>query len=344
MNAQRSASAVSLHVHLENLSTKPRIFWLTPELLDQSLKGHEQLLSHCRFTVGSDFVNLEENLATAAVLVTSVDVICDARFPRDSLAQRAPGLRHIHLIGAAVDRVLPLGWLPAGVELTNNSGVHVDKAREYMVMALLALNARLPQIVANQRKSLWDPVFTPLARGKTVLVVGLGDMGQAGVWAAHLLGMNVIGVSRSGAPVDGVKRVHPVQELPSVIGEADFVLIATPLTPASRQLFGPELLARMKPGAGLVNVGRAGVMDHDGLVDLLRSGHLSGAILDVLPEEPLPMSSTLWNTDRLMITPHVSADDLDGYMLATMQLVFTNLRRRRAGEPLVNVVDRDAGY
>lgn len=335
---------MTLHVHLENLSTKPRIFWLTPELLDRSLRGQEDLLGPCRFTVGTDFGNLETSLATATVLVTSVDVICDARFARDSLERRAPGLRHIHLIGAAVDRVLPLGWLPAGVELTNNSGVHVDKAREYLAMALLALNARLPQMGASQRKSLWNPVFTPLARGKTVLVVGLGDMGQAGVWAAHLLGMNVIGVSRSGMAVEGVNRVHPVEDLSSVIGEADFVVIATPLTPASRNLFGPELLARMKPGAGLVNVGRAGVMDHDSLLESLRAGRLSGAILDVLPEEPLPPSSALWNADNLMITPHVSADDLDGYMPATMQLVFRNLRRRLAGKPLVNVVDRDAGY
>jgi phosphoglycerate dehydrogenase-like enzyme len=335
---------LTLHVHLENLSAKPPIFWLTPGLLESSLRGHEDLLAHCRFTVGNDFENLAANLATATVLVTSVDVICDSRFTRDELVRRAPALRHIHLIGAAVDRVLPLAWLPERVELTNNSGVHVDKAREYLTMALLALNARLPAMAANQRNSLWSPVFTPLACGKTVLVVGLGDMGQAAVGAAHLLGMKVIGVSRSGAAVEGVDRVYPVKELPSVIGEADFVVLAMPLTPASRNMFDPDLLSRIKPGAGLVNVGRAGVMDHDGLQDSLRTGRLSGAILDVLPEEPLPSSSALWNAGNLMITPHVSADDLDGYMPGTMQLVFRNLRRRLAGEPLVNVVDRDAGY
>jgi phosphoglycerate dehydrogenase-like enzyme len=222
--------------------------------------------------------------------------------------------------------------------------VHVDKVREFLTMALLALNARLPAIATNQRQARWDQIFTPLARGKTAVVIGLGSIGQAAVQAARSLGIEVRGVSRSGRPVDGVSRVDPVQQLAAAVRDADFIVIATPLTPETTGMVDRAVLESAKRGAGLVNVGRAGVMDHRALVDLLRSGHLSGAMIDVLPEEPLPGSSELWSAPNLLITPHVAADDLDGYMPATLQLVFDNIRRRFAGQPLVNVVDRSAGY
>jgi phosphoglycerate dehydrogenase-like enzyme len=333
-----------VHIHLENLRSKPPIFWLTPELADEALVANPDLASRLRITVGSELTGLAQNLQTASLLVTSADVVCHPDFPRTELARAAPELRQIHLIGAAVDRVLPLDWLPEGVLLTNNSGVHVDKVREFLTMALLALNARLPQIAFNQRQARWDPVFTPLARGKTAVVIGLGAIGQAAVQAARALGITVRGVSRSGRPVEGVPRVDRVQDLAAAVRDADFIVIATPLTPETTGLVSRAVLAGAKRGVGLVNVGRAGVMDHDALVDLLRSGHLSGAMIDVLPEEPLPSSSPLWSAPNLLITPHVAADDLDGYMRGTMQLVFDNIRRRFAGQSLVNVVDRTAGY
>jgi phosphoglycerate dehydrogenase-like enzyme len=333
-----------VHVHLENLQSKPRIFWLTPELAEQALRANPDLAPRLRVTVGSELATLRQQLQTAAVLVTSADVVCHPEFPRTDLARAAPELRHVHLIGAAVDRVLPLDWLPANVRLTNNSGVHVDKVREFLTMALLALNARLPAIATNQRQARWEQIFTPLARGKTAVVIGLGSIGQAAVQAARSLGIEVRGVSRSGRPVEGVSRVEPVQQLASAVRDADFIVIATPLTPETTGLVDRAVLEGAKCGAGLINVGRAGVMDHRALVDLLRSGHLSGAMIDVLPEEPLPASSELWSAPNLLITPHVAADDLDGYMPGTMQLVFDNIRRRFAGQPLVNVVDRSAGY
>jgi phosphoglycerate dehydrogenase-like enzyme len=333
-----------VHVHLENLSSKPRIFWLTPELLQASLQSAPDLDGRVRFSVGEDLTGLGENLKTANVLVTSADVICHPEFPRANLAGVAPQLRHVHLIGAAVDRVLPLEWLPCDAVLTNNSGVHVEKVREYLTMALLALNMRLPAIASNQARKTWDQIFTPLIKGKTAVVVGLGAMGQAAVQVAASLGLHVHGVSRSGRSVPGLAEVHAVQQLPALLGQADFIVIATPLTSETRGMFSRSILEAAKPGAGLVNVGRAGVMDHAALRELLRSGRLSGAIIDVLPDEPLKPSSELWSTQNLLVTPHVAADDLDGYMTATMKLVFDNLRRRIAGTPLINVVDPQAGY
>lgn len=327
-----------MHVHLENYTSKPKVFWLTPQLARlaaRSLKG-------ARVTCSDDFRSFEKNLRTASVLVTSSDVVRDPRFPRGpALRAAAPELELVHLIGAGVEGVLPLDWLPPGVRLANNSGVHTGKAREFALMALLALNARLPAIVTNQRDARWEQLFTPLIRGKTLAVLGLGDMGRAWASAGKLLGLEVVGVSRSGRPVKGVKVF---KDLRKALKGADFLAIAAPLTAATRGMVDEAALLALKPGAGVANVGRAGLLDHAALVKLLRQGRLGGAILDVLPAEPLPAGSELWSAPNLVVVPHVSSDDADGYMRGTIALVCRNVQRLRAGRPIPNIVDPQMEY
>lgn len=329
-----------MHVHLENYTSKPRVFWLTPRLARAARRANPGL----RFTVGDDLRTLEQRLASAEVLVTSSDVIRDPRFPRARLAKVAPRLKLVHLIGAGVEGVLPLDWLPRAVRLTNNSGVHVEKAREFLLMALLALNARLPAIIANQRLARWEQLFTPRIRGKTLAVIGLGDMGRAAVAAGRQLGLRVVGVRRSGRRAAGVERVYRPARLRAALKGADFLVIAAPLTAESANLVDRAALQSLKPGAGLVNIARAGILDHQALVELLEAGHLGGAILDVLPAEPLPASSPLWSAPNLIVNPHVSSDDADRYMLDTMSLVCRNIARLRTRRRLENVVNPDHGY
>jgi phosphoglycerate dehydrogenase-like enzyme len=330
-----------VHVHFENYTRKPNIFWLTPQLARaaaRSIKG-------VRVTCSDDFQSFEKNLRTAAVLVTSSDVVRDPRFPRgDALRAAAPAMKLVHLIGAGVEGVLPLDWLPRDVRLTNNSGVHVAKAREFQLMALLALNARLPTMVTHQREARWHQIFTPLIRGKTLAVVGLGDMGRAAVSAAKILKLEVHGVRRSAGKVPGVKKLFKPSELVRALRGCDFLVIAAPLTVETSGLVNEAALRALNPGAGIINVARAGIMDHAALVKLLREGHLSGAILDVLPAEPLPSSSELWSVPNLVIVPHVSSDDAHGYMRDTMALVCRNVQRLRTGRALMNVVDPKSGY
>ncbi len=333
-----------MHVHLENTTSKPRPFWLTPELIDAACSSNPALPDDVQFTVNSDLHDIAGSLSTATALVTSSGVICDPRFPRHDLAAVAPDLQFIHLIDAGVEDVMPLNWLPPNVQLVNNSGVHVEKAREFAIMSLLALNARLPEIMCNQRQANWDQVFTPLIRGKSLLVVGLGDMGQAAVAAGRTLGMRISGVRRSGMNVPGVERVYLPGQLHEAIRFSDFIVIAIPLTSDTRNLINRSVLEAAKPTAGLLNIGRADVLDHGALVELLKNGHLGGAILDVLPHEPLPSSSELWSCPNLMISPHVGADDPTTYMTETMRLLFANLERHLAGRPLQNVVDPVSEY
>jgi phosphoglycerate dehydrogenase-like enzyme len=211
-------------------------------------------------------------------------------------------------------------------------------------MALLALNARLPAIVANQRHARWEQIFTPRIRGKTLAVLGLGDMGRAAVRAGRQLGLRIIGVRRSGRSMAGVERVYHPAQLRAALRHADFLVIAAPLTPETAKLVDGAALQSMKPGAGVINIARAGILDHDALVERLSAGHLGGAILDVLPAEPLPASSVLWSAPNLIVYPHVSSDDADRYMLDTMDLVCRNIKRLRARRPLENVVNPDHGY
>jgi len=222
--------------------------------------------------------------------------------------------------------------------------VHVAKTREFLLMSLLALNCRLPAIVSNQGKSRWEQIFTPLIAGKTLAVIGLGDMGRAAVSAGRQLGLKIVGVRASGKAVPGVSKVYKPAQIKTAVRGADFVVIATPLTPSTANLVNARVLAAMKRGGGLINIGRAGVLDSEALARLLRYGHLSGAILDVHKPEPLPASSPLWKTPNLVIVPHVSSDDLDNYMTQTMDFACRNLRRLLAGRPALNVIKPQTGY
>jgi phosphoglycerate dehydrogenase-like enzyme len=222
--------------------------------------------------------------------------------------------------------------------------VHVEKAREFLQMALLALNFRLPEILQNQRRAHWDMIFTPLIRGKTLTVIGLGDMGQAAVTVGRALGLKIVGVRRSGKKLAGVERVYRPSEIVSAVKDADFIVIAAPLTHESRNLLSRDVLRKTKRGVGIINVGRAGIVDHDALIALLKNGHVSGAILDVFSPEPLPKSSKLWSTPNVILTPHVSSDDLEGYMHNVMDVACENIRRLLARRPLTNIVDRESGY
>ena len=330
-----------MHIRFETRPTKPPVFRMTEPLI-AAAKARSGLAS-TRVSLGEDLHDLDW-IGGIDALVTSNDIIRDPKFPIGELASAAPRLRWIHIIGAGIEPLLPLDWLPSGVVLTNNSGVHVEKMRESATMALLMLNARLPAIVTNQRKTRWDPIFTSRIAGKTVLIIGVGDMGAAVAGAAKTLGLRVIGVRRSGSPHPDVDRMVPAGALDAVLPQADFVVLAAPLTPETQNLLDRRRIGLMKPGAGFLNVGRAGSVDHQALDEALRSAALSGAILDVFDPEPLPPSSPLWNADKLILTQHVSSDDLDEYLPKTFDLVFANAARLLRGEPLVNTVDPARGY
>jgi phosphoglycerate dehydrogenase-like enzyme len=327
-------------IHFETLSDRPRVFRMTQALvLDAKARNAVSVPT----TVGEDLRDLSW-LSRAAGLVTHNDVLKSPQFPLRALGEAAPKLRWIHITGAGIEPLLPLDWLPPRIALTNNSGIHADKVRESSAMMLLMLNSCVPAIVANQRKGHWQQIFTPVIRGKTVLIVGVGDMGGAAAQAARQLGLRVLGIRRSGAPHPNVDQMFRVEDIDGVLPLADFVLLATPLTPETKFLINRERIDRIKPGAGVINIGRAGVADYEALADAVRAGRLSGAVLDVYDPEPLPPDSPLWTLDNVIVMPHVSSDDEDQYLPKSFDLVFENVRLLLAGKTLLNVVDPVRGY
>jgi phosphoglycerate dehydrogenase-like enzyme len=265
-------------------------------------------------------------------------------FPTKGLVRRAPHLKWIQLTGAGVEHLRPFSWMPQGLKLTNCSGVHGPKVAEFATMSLLMLNSHMPYFATRQRAHRWDRRASGRIEGKTAVMVGLGGMGGAAARAAKRLGIKVIGVNRSGRPNRACEVTLPVSRLLEVLPEADFLFLAAPLTTASHGLIGRHELALMKPSAGLVNVGRGGLVDETALARALRQKKLAGAILDVFATEPLPKDSPLWDTPNLLVVPHVSSDDELDYMSRNYDLFFRNAGRFLAGRRLMNLIDPTTEY
>jgi glyoxylate/hydroxypyruvate reductase A len=256
----------------------------------------------------------------------------------------APNLKMIYCTSAGLERLAPFDWLPPGVPILNNRGTHSAKAGEFGVMALLMLASRIPALATAQRAEKWMPLHGSVVRGRTVVVVGLGALGGSTAAQAKHFGMRVIGVRATDTPHPDCDRVVTMDQLDSVLPEAEFLFLAPPLTPATQGLLSRERLAMLPKGAGVVNIGRGGLVDQDAIMDALDAGHLSGAVLDVFTPEPVPEGHRLWTTPNLLMTPHVSADDPLTYNARTMDIFFENLAALQAGLPLPNVFDLARGY
>ena len=336
-----------MKIHVKNNRWKPgsfpntpegeEVFTITQERIDAVLEDFPDLRGKAEYVIDWDTDNFTSSMAEADVLLTW-------DLPMDNLAEVAPKLRWIHCIGAGVEHMLPMDWLPEGVTLTNNKGVHAAKAGEFGLMAVLMLHSQMPAIVSNQKNEVYDSLYSSPIAGKTLVVLGTGSLGGSAAEKVQQLGVHVIGVNRSGRPVSGCDEVVTTERLDDVLPRADYMLIATPDTPETRGLMTRARLDLMKPTAGIINIGREAVMDYDALCDKLEEGTLGGAILDVFDPEPIAEGSRLWGTKNLIITPHVSADDGDAYVPMTLGLFFRNLRLFLAGEPLLNPVRPDLGY
>ena len=323
---------IRLHIQNDPLSPNDAV---TPSRFAKGASGFRDLRRRLRVTFGVDPPALEEGLREAEILVV-------AHVDGRGLRARAPHLKWIQSTSAGVETLVPL--LPPDVVLTNASGVHIPKGGEYAMTALLMLNHGVPHFVTRQRERRWDPIFmTPIA-GRTVVIVGVGRIGGEVARLARRFGMKVLGVRRSGRPHRWVHRMFTTKGLRTALRQADFVVVTTPLTPDTRGLIGAKELDCLPAHAGLVNLGRGAVVDYDALSTKLRTQELSGAVLDVFLEEPLPPESPMWNTPNVIMSPHCAVDDGRDYVSRCLDIFFDNLRRYLAGRPLRNIVDRSQGY
>ncbi len=278
------------------------------------------------------------------------------------LPEAAPHLRWVQGHFAGVDQFLEHPLLRAAT-LTTSSGIHAPAMAEYVMMMILAFAHHLPRMIEHQRRTEWPQqrwaLFVPRElRDTTIGIVGYGSIGRETARLARAFGMRVLALKRQVDQVidDGwrlpnvgdaageyVARLFAPDQLPLMLAECDYVLIAAPLTPETRGLIGPAELQSMKREAIIINVARGGVIDEAALIDALRTGLIGGAALDVFEQEPLPADSPLWHLPNVIISPHVSGFT-PHYDERAMALFAENLRRYVAGEPLLNVVDVRRGY
>ncbi len=324
-----------LRIYVENQAGRTAAYRITRELFQAAVPPQAAEVT----------VTIHDSDHPDLGALAQADVFVGSGFDVRRLRRDAPKLKLVHCTSAGVERYLPLDWLPPGAKFTNSSGIHAQKAREYAAMALLMLNSQMPLFFQHQQERRWAPRLTQSITGKRVLVVGMGRLGCAVASAATTLGLEVEGISRHGRSVDGVAQVNRIDALAERVNLCDFLVLCCPLTDETRGLLHAGLIARMKRGAGVVNMARGPVVVSADLLESLRCGHLGGAVLDVFDVEPLPPESAVWDTPNLIVTPHVSCDTPTGYTGKAMKILARNLARLRAGEQeLENEVNAELGY
>lgn len=258
----------------------------------------------------------------------------------------APQIRWLHTPSAGVDGLLIPQVLEHNLVMTNSAGAHAVPIAEFVIMFILGHVKRVRELVALTPENTWEiGEDMPLDElpGKTLLILGLGQIGRETANRAAAFGMRVVASRRHPMAVEGIAQVVGEGEWRTLLPEADYVVISAPLTDATRGMVDAAAFDRMKPSAYVINVARGEIIDNDALLAALHSGRIGGAALDALPEEPLPADHPLWRAPGVWITPHISWSSPQT-MPRAVALFLENLRRYRAGEPLLNVVDKTAGY
>lgn len=259
----------------------------------------------------------------------------------------SPALEWLQTNSAGVEPYIQPGVLAGDTLLTNATGAYGLAIAEHMLGMLLELFKKLELYRDAQKSGAWQSQGAVKAvYGSTVLVLGMGDIGGEFAARCKALGAKVIGVRRSPRPCpEYADEVHLLEDLDSLLPQADVVAITLPGTDATRGLMSRVRLAKMKEGAVLLNVGRGFIVDTEALCDALERGHLSGAGVDVTDPEPLPPTHRLWNIPTAVVTPHISGFyHLRETHERIVGIFLENLRHFQAGEPLRNLVDFATGY
>lgn len=260
------------------------------------------------------------------------------------LAEDCP-VKWVQTWSAGVDK-MPFDRLEhKQVLLTSANGVHTVPISEQIFGYMLSFSRNFHQAIRNQSKQTWDTsgTFTEL-KGKTIAIVGVGNIGQETARLAQAFGMQTIGVRRSGKSTDYIEHMYTMDKLDEALVNADYVINILPLTDETEKLFNQERFAAMKESAIFINVGRGPTVDTDALFYALEHKVIAGAGLDVFDPEPLPEDHPLWNMEQVIITPHIAGSN-EHYTERVLEIFLTNLEAYQAGKTLpINLVDYGKKY
>lgn len=326
-----------MRIHLQNPADDP-LFEFTLPMWRAALARAPDPGGEHTVTLGRTNADFAAAMREAEALVCDVSVV-KAQFPCD-----ASRLKLLFVTNAGLDKLAPFAWLPPGVTLLNNRGTHAVKSGEFGIMAVLMLLNRVPEMVTHQRAGRWQKLWGSVLAGKRLTAIGLGTLGGATAEHAARFGMQVTGVRAKPAPHPACVQVIGPERLGTVLPHTDVLLLACPLTATTRNIMSGDRLEQLPRGAGVVNIGRGELLDQDALCDLLDSGHLSGAVLDVFDPEPIPPGHRLWTTPNLIVSPHTAADDPATYNPRSLDIFLENVAAWRASRPLPNRFDIPRGY
>lgn len=306
------------------------------------LKWLDKLPASTNFAVG----NTPEAFAN---LGDSADVILYCMNPGMKLKDAwpiAPRVQWIHSLSAGLESTLFPELAESTVPMTNSRGIFKESLGEFALASILFFAKDLRRMLRNQAAGRWEQFDVEMVHGRTLGVLGYGEIGRAAAVRAHAMGMKVEVIRRRPQlseedPI--VSRTYSIAERKKMLANCDYLVVAAPLTGETRGLIGPGEFAAMKPNAVLINVGRGPVIVEQALVDALQKGTIRGAALDVFDTEPLPAGHPFWSLENVLLSPHC-ADHTSTWTDEAMQFFLENFQRFQLGEPLQNLVDKKSGY
>lgn len=315
--------------------------WVLTKPDDPALSVLAEAGPGVRYVYGASAPEFESAPPPDALLICSM-----GRKALEPVLALAPKLVWIHSRSAGLDSVTSPALAASSAVMTNGRGVFSRSLAEWVIGALLYFVKDFARLERNRKRGIWE-VFEPddLA-GRTLGIVGYGDIGHAIAERARRLGMRVLALRKRPAlsgPDSWAEETLPPSELATLMERSDDVVVTLPLTEETRGFVGETAIAALKPTGVLVNVGRGPVIDEPALVRALREKRIRGAALDVFDKEPLPDGHPLYGLDNLLLSPHC-ADNTPGWLEAAMRAFVRNLERFRRGERLENVVDKALGY
>jgi len=266
--------------------------------------------------------------------------------PPKNVIARAPKLKWIQTTDAGVDDFLDSDIIGSSVIVTNTSGITAISIGECVLEMMLMFVKKMPLCFQLKQERQWKTFSLTVLHSKTVGIVGLGSIGRQVARLSKVFGMRVLATRRSTRSATRTRNVDILfsqNQLPQLLSDSDFVVLALPLTPETNNLIGEEELLTMKPTAYLINIGRGNIVDETALTRALEENWIAGAGLDVFVTEPLPVESRLWELPNVVFSPHV-AGEIEDYDLQATRLFADNLRRYLSGKRLRNVVDKKRGY
>ena len=287
-------------------------------------------------------INLVDHHSKVDPFIAEADVLLTfGPMMAEHVLEKARKLKWIQALGSGVDGITDRPSLRPDVLVTNLHGIHGAPVSEAALAAMLSLGRGLARNLRNQQQHKWERFPASLLKGKTVVIYGVGSIAAELAPKCKAFGMRVLGISSTTRTLPGFDRILPRSELVAAASEADYLVLLTPYSEATRGSVGGNVFAAMKPTAHLVNLARGGVVDEEALMAALTTRRIAGAALDVFSEEPLPESHPLWAMDNVLITPH-QGGFYDEYVNEALPVIEHNLRKFLAGDTagMINLVRR----